>query len=73
MWAAWESEAPADKMANIKYYFSIDVSNPDSETIIRLALKTKGQELSAWPGTSFDMDTDAGRALLGMQNRLYSY
>lgn len=66
MWGAWTADVIAESLKNVKYYFSVDIQNMDCETVINKALSDVGANDETWPGRSFDMDTDAGAALLGM-------
>jgi hypothetical protein len=45
---------------------SMNIVNKDVEDIIKRALETAHlDDVQAWPGTDFDMMSDAGKALLG--------
>ena len=46
----------------------MDVENEDSEQIIARALNKMNREIGEWPGVTFDMDTEAGQAILGSPN-----
>jgi hypothetical protein len=66
-WAFW-NRAAAGKIQNIKYFFVTTIINTETNRHIRKALKTltpPKTEADLWPGTDFDMETDAGKALLG--------
>jgi hypothetical protein len=66
MWGAWTADVPTKILKNVKYYFSVDIQNMDSEMVITKALSDVGANDEIWSGWSFDMNTDAGAALLGM-------
>jgi hypothetical protein len=66
-WAFWNRTA-AGNIQNIKYFFVTTIINTETNRHIRKALKTltpPKTEADLWPGTDFDMETDAGKALLG--------
>jgi hypothetical protein len=66
-WAFW-NRAAAGNIQNIKYFFVTTIINTETNRHIRKALKTltpPKTEADLWPGTDFDMETDAGKALLG--------
>jgi hypothetical protein len=66
-WAFW-NRAAAGNIQNIKYFFITTIINTETNRHIRQALKTltpPKTEAELWPGTEFDMNTDAGKALLG--------
>jgi hypothetical protein len=66
LWGFWFRNNPDIK--NIKYMWSQGVTNEQTATIIATALKNTGKEMDGWPGTTFDMNTPEGQALLGSQN-----
>jgi hypothetical protein len=66
-WAFW-NRAAAGNSQDIKYFFVTMIINPETNRHIRRALKTlkpPKEEVEGWPGVDFDMESDAGRALLG--------
>jgi hypothetical protein len=66
-WAFW-NRAAAGNIQNIKYFFVTTIINTETNRHIRKALRTltpPKTEADLWPGTDFDMETDAGKALLG--------
>jgi hypothetical protein len=66
-WAFW-NRAAAGNIQNIKYFFVTTIINTETNRHIRKALKTltpPKTETEGWPGVDFDMETDAGKALLG--------
>ena len=74
LWAGWcravqaEAERGA-RLVGVKYLFSVQITNDETKSIIQRALETKRKTLvKLWPGESFGMDTEAGRALLGSPN-----
>ena len=66
MWGAWTADVSVESLKNVKYYFSVDIQNMDSETVITKALSDVSGNDETWPGWSFGMNTDAGAALLGI-------
>ena len=66
-WAFWNRAATAN-IQNIRYFFVTMIINPETNRHIRRALKTLDpprEEVEGWPGVDFDMESEAGRALLG--------
>jgi hypothetical protein len=63
LWAYWVRDNPDVK--NIRYLIMLGISNDQTNQLIASALKNVGGTLKEWPGTSFGMDKDEGRALLG--------
>ncbi|KAF2243987.1 hypothetical protein BU26DRAFT_569871 [Trematosphaeria pertusa] len=53
---------------NIKFVFQTPIENADTKAIITQALFKAGKELRPWPGVTFSMHTDEGKALLGSPN-----
>jgi len=68
MWGAWNINLAPEKLANIRYYFSMNVINWESEGIISRAIKSVDAGMRPWPGITFDMESEGGRALLGSPN-----
>lgn len=66
MWGAWNMDLPPQKTKGIKYYYSWDIQNDDTIDIYERILDEAHRELDEWPGTSFWMDTEQGKRLLGM-------
>lgn len=64
-WDMWNTGVPASSLADIRWYFSVNVQNTESRSIISRALRSTNQLLSPWPGTKFGMDSEAGKAILG--------
>jgi hypothetical protein len=58
---------------NIRYFFTIGISNDVSNRIIASCLRDAKSQLKDWPGTSFATDTDQGHALLGMSDTLFPH
>ena len=55
--------------ATLRYIGHDNISNRLSQGIIReMLLRMTGDKFSPWPGYSFGLDTDDGRALLGTPN-----
>jgi hypothetical protein len=50
---------------NIRYLIMLGISNDQTNELIASSLKNVGGTLKEWPGTSFGMDKEEGRALLG--------
>ncbi|KAF1915344.1 hypothetical protein BDU57DRAFT_518268 [Ampelomyces quisqualis] len=66
-WACW-NRAAAGNIQNIKYLFVTMIINTETNRHIKQALKTlksPKEEAEGWPGSEFEMATDAGKALLG--------
>jgi hypothetical protein len=63
LWGFWIRDNPNVK--NIRYFFMLGISNDQTQQLIASCLKNAKKELSAWPGVSFNTDTDEGHALLG--------
>jgi hypothetical protein len=63
LWGFWVRDNPNVK--NIRYFFMLGISNDQTQRLIASCLKNAKKELSAWPGVSFNTDTDEGHALLG--------
>jgi hypothetical protein len=66
-WAFWNCAA-AGNIQNIRYFFVTTIINTETNRHVRRALETltpPKTETEGWPGVDFDMDTDAGKALLG--------
>lgn len=74
LWGGWYRGSQPDTSSNkdvknIKYLISVSVTNAESLGIIQRALKAKDKtSVSYWPGDTFGMETDEGRALLGSAN-----
>jgi hypothetical protein len=68
MWAYWVRDNPNIK--NIRYFFMLGISNDQTNKLIASVLQKTGKTLSEWPGVSVEMDTDEGKALLGMISNL---
>ncbi|KAF2637896.1 hypothetical protein P280DRAFT_85746 [Massarina eburnea CBS 473.64] len=66
LWGYWVRDNANIK--NIKYFWVEGVVNIDTNSIIATALKAAGKTLAVWPGTTFDMNTEAGKAILGSDN-----
>lgn len=63
LWAAWARDNSDIK--NIRYFWAQGVSNNDTGAILATALKNGGKNLGEWPGTTFNMTSEEGSALLG--------
>ncbi|KAF2713396.1 hypothetical protein K504DRAFT_498213 [Pleomassaria siparia CBS 279.74] len=73
MWGAWKSDPVSAGsitiIPSVKYYFSIDIQNQETLDVIDLALESvKQYTTEKWPGNTFGMDSEAGKALLGTPN-----
>jgi len=68
MWGVWNRDNPNTK--NIRYFWAQGVANRNTKALIARALKGVDKKLEKWPGTSFNMDDDAGRAILGTSSWL---
>ncbi|KAH8704001.1 hypothetical protein BGW36DRAFT_423532 [Talaromyces proteolyticus] len=56
------------RLPNLKYFARFHIINTESQGIINHALKNVGEQLGPWPGRSFSMRTDEGKAILGSPN-----
>ena len=50
-------------MQNLRYVFRMQISNADTESIVKRVMGDVAT--SVWPGKTFRMTTDEGKALLG--------
>lgn len=65
MWGQWRLHAGA-RASQIKYYIINAITNSDTGPVIQRAVESgKVAPLKKWPGASFGMETDEGKALLG--------
>jgi hypothetical protein len=69
-WGYWLREN--SNVANIRYFWMMDIANEDTEEILARALSEANKKIRKWPGVTFDMDSDAGKAILGELRRLES-
>lgn len=65
-WAYWLRDNP--NIANIHYFWMMDIANNETEEIIARALHNVKNSVSSWPGVTFNMDTEEGVAILGSAN-----
>lgn len=65
-WGHWVRENP--DISNIRYFWMMNVVNQETVEILARALHDAGKKYAPWPGTTFDMDSDAGKAILGSAN-----
>ena len=61
-WSHLPSPAP------INYIIKSPCENSDTQAIVARALKNTGGTLETWPGTTFSMTSDEGKAILGSPN-----
>ena len=54
---------PEARMQNLRYVFRMQIANVDTESIVSRVMG--GVAASVWPGKTFKMTTDEGKALLG--------
>ncbi|USP75837.1 hypothetical protein yc1106_03111 [Curvularia clavata] len=67
-WAFWNRAHAGQGLQNVKYLFVTMIINKETNQHVKRALGTLSPpkyEPDGWPGHDFNMDTDAGRALLG--------
>lgn len=65
IWGQWILQAK-ERANNIRYYIVNAITNSATGPIIQSALESAdAAPLKKWPGHSFGMDTDEGKALLG--------
>jgi hypothetical protein len=57
-------------LANIRYFWMMDIANEDTEEILARALSEANTKIRKWPGVTFDMESDAGKAILGELQQL---
>ncbi|KAF2713382.1 hypothetical protein K504DRAFT_136464 [Pleomassaria siparia CBS 279.74] len=71
----WDDGVPAAKWKEIKYLFSNQITNADTNEVIMRVLKSKGmKDLPQWPGVTFPITDVEGQALLGTPNAVgYGY
>ncbi|PSN73341.1 hypothetical protein BS50DRAFT_185402 [Corynespora cassiicola Philippines] len=73
-WGMWEAYILRDRdnrvhlVDNVKYYFSMSITNHETLRIISRVLDNVGLPLEPWPGVKIDMNTENGKALLGSPN-----
>jgi hypothetical protein len=66
-WAYW-NRAAVDDLKNIKYFLVTMIINTETNQHVKRALQGLNppkDEANGWPGAKFDVDSDAGKALLG--------
>lgn len=63
MWGWWNRDNP--NIRNIRYFWMQQIANEDTLQLIASALKNAKKELRGWPGTTFDLNSKEGQALLG--------
>ncbi|KAF9885830.1 hypothetical protein FE257_012302 [Aspergillus nanangensis] len=61
----WKELSTNKNVKNLKYFFRHHVINTQSK---RIALEVAGGAIPEWPGVSYDMSTDQGKAILGTPN-----
>ncbi|KAI3276436.1 hypothetical protein DTO003C3_10180 [Penicillium roqueforti] len=63
----WQREAEeyGQNIKNLKYFFRVNVVNTHS---LRIINEATGNVIKEWPGTSFDMSTPEGKAILRTPN-----
>lgn len=54
---------------NLRYYFAISITESQTQAVVARALRNANQQLTAWPGYTFNMG-DEGTAILGKWPRL---
>jgi hypothetical protein len=57
---------PIGQLTNIKYYFSLAISNVLTSRLMARALEESGDMLSPFPGKRYWTNLPEGQALLGM-------
>lgn len=57
--------AGSNKIKNLKYFIRKNVQNPDT---LRIIDEAAGSVAKEWPGTTFSMESDEGKALLRTAN-----
>lgn len=63
-WGLWKMGAePRGKIKNIRFFFSLNISN---DLTTRLLLRAIKGESYTFPGNIFSMESEEGKALLGM-------
>ncbi|KAF1358006.1 hypothetical protein EJ07DRAFT_126217 [Lizonia empirigonia] len=65
-WLFWAKQAA--RKNKLKYFFTVAITNIETQRAIRRALKNAQAEYGPWPGTTFSVDSDEGKVLLGCSN-----
>jgi hypothetical protein len=65
LWGFWVREN--DNVRNIRYYIVQGIVNEVTRELLAWIMLNKG-EFATWPGHTFSMGSEEGRALLGMVN-----
>ncbi|KAF2635760.1 hypothetical protein P280DRAFT_511031 [Massarina eburnea CBS 473.64] len=69
-WLFWmysTTNAQTD-MTKIRYFFSLSITNKETQAVIHRAVQPESPTIKSWPGHTFDWDTMAFRAILGTPN-----
>ncbi|KAF2792529.1 hypothetical protein K505DRAFT_211929, partial [Melanomma pulvis-pyrius CBS 109.77] len=67
-WALWQHFARPNNLKNIKYYFTLLISNSLTQRLIVRAMKAQDAQLGSFPGTKFWTNLPEGQALLASPN-----
>lgn len=67
-WIYWKNLAPPEVLRNVRGFFSLSITNAQTQSIISRIMSDHEQELESWPGTSFRWGTEQFRAILGSPN-----
>ncbi|UPX17846.1 uncharacterized protein EKO05_0008173 [Ascochyta rabiei] len=72
VWLFWARQAASrDKL---KYFFTVAITNEQTQRAIRRAFKNANKKYGPWPGATFGTDSDKGKVLLGSPNgRAHGY
>lgn len=62
-WLFWAKTASTKN--RLKYFITVAITNSETHQAIRRALKNARAEYGPWPGTTFPIDSDEGKVLLG--------
>ncbi|KAJ4356279.1 uncharacterized protein N0V89_004310 [Didymosphaeria variabile] len=65
-WGYWNRDN--SNLANINYFWMMEIANEDTEKIIARTLHGAEKRIRGWPGVTFDINSDAGKAILGSAN-----
>ncbi|KAF2736416.1 hypothetical protein EJ04DRAFT_562469 [Polyplosphaeria fusca] len=57
-----------NNVGNVKYIMSWSIDNPACKTVMKKAFEKTGAVLAPWPGVTYGMDSEEGKALLGCPN-----
>jgi hypothetical protein len=65
IWAIWQKYTPQYQINNIKWWFSVQISNLVTRSVVKRTLDDVGLKLGPYPGHYFPLSSPAGQAILG--------